>query len=849
MGIIKNIIWNAKGAAVRRKTRKPEKTPWSLQTKIIAGVMAGVLVIGGSTGAVLLNHAGKSADKGLSVDVINPPTMAKVEVYEPTYVDIPNFIGMTVASDSLEKDLTLYFKGAESQSRIEGVSFQVKLLKSGDEKYLNEYLQAISDVNKALDDAKVDGTLNDPYEGELTDPTASVGSTTKVAGATHEKVTLTAAETKAEDKIAEQKNEAEQTIQANFDKLTIGEKLLLDKQIAIQSNATASAAVDAKTYVDDDGDGMIYIKKIDSGKYTACMVPTGFYDPAKYATEVTVKDKVEYKKVDNIKDKVKDASKVEDEKPADAAQVEAVLADTVAFVESSRTSIGGGFTEAKPAALATSVAGTNYDEKPFEKSARRGMNVLTALGNKLFGMSTVKAAELSVAESSITMKAGESKSVTVTATGTAVNNAVSSNDGVCKVTSYAADSVTLQAVSEGNATITVYGSTPEGGEAPAPKTITVTVEKNTTTVVAKLTVPQTVTLYGKSGLNTAKGTITAENLSGEVKAASNNGNVTATISGNEVTFTAKEGSDSYSATITYTATAGDGTTPLTTTTTVNVVGASTPIKDASGNVLYTDKDGKTAATVANYDANGKFFAKTGKEQFKYTGWQNIDGKTYYYTKDGVAVTGDQVIQGVQYSFNGLGVLVPKEGIDVSKWQGNIDWGTASSYINFAVIRCGYRGASSRGLAIDPKFSRNVQGAKANGVKIGLYFYSTATTEAEAVEEASLAVQCAQQAGGLSLPIYIDMEDGVQAGLSNDQRTAICNAFCATVRNSGYAAGVYANKNWLTNKINTGAISGAEIWVAQYNTTCTYAGSKKMWQYTSKGSVPGISGNVDMNRRY
>ncbi|MBQ2504457.1 MAG: DUF1906 domain-containing protein, partial [Lachnospiraceae bacterium] len=142
-----------------------------------------------------------------------------------------------------------------------------------------------------------------------------------------------------------------------------------------------------------------------------------------------------------------------------------------------------------------------------------------------------------------------------------------------------------------------------------------------------------------------------------------------------------------------------------------------------------------------------------------------------------------------------------------------------------------------------------QGAKANGVKIGLYFYSTAMSEAEAVEEASLAVQCAQQAGGLSLPIYIDMEAGCQAGLSNDQRTAICNAFCATVRNSGYSAGVYANKNWLTNKINTGAISGAEIWVAQYNTTCTYGGTKKMWQYSSKGSIPGISGHVDMNRRY
>jgi GH25 family lysozyme M1 (1,4-beta-N-acetylmuramidase) len=97
-----------------------------------------------------------------------------------------------------------------------------------------------------------------------------------------------------------------------------------------------------------------------------------------------------------------------------------------------------------------------------------------------------------------------------------------------------------------------------------------------------------------------------------------------------------------------------------------------------------------------------------------------------------------------------------------------------------------------------------------------------------------------------------MEDttrGVQ-NLSNAQRTAIVNAFVSTVQSSGYKAGVYCSKNWMAKRMDAGAINGsAYIWIAQYNTSCTYSGKYSMWQYSSKGSVPGIKGNVDMNRSY
>ena len=84
----------------------------------------------------------------------------------------------------------------------------------------------------------------------------------------------------------------------------------------------------------------------------------------------------------------------------------------------------------------------------------------------------------------------------------------------------------------------------------------------------------------------------------------------------------------------------------------------------------------------------------------------------------------------------------------------------------------------------------------------------------------------------------------------DTAAAIINAFCTTVRNSGYRAGLYSDKNHLTHKINMGNVSGGTvIWCAQYNTRCTYSGHYDMWQYTSKGSVPGINGNVDMNQSF
>ena len=239
--------------------------------------------------------------------------------------------------------------------------------------------------------------------------------------------------------------------------------------------------------------------------------------------------------------------------------------------------------------------------------------------------------------------------------------------------------------------------------------------------------------------------------------------------------------------------------------------------------------------------------------YEYSGWQTIDGKQYYY--DPVThqpVTGTQVIDGNVYTFSSTGVLGQKErGIDVSKFQGNIDWNAVKADgITFAIIRVGYRGYGSGALVEDSTFRRNIQGATAAGIKVGVYFYSQAINEAEAVEEASMVLSLVQ---GYSLPygVYYDTEKvagdtGRADGISAAQRTACAVAFCETIRNAGYSAGVYSYASWFYNSLNFANISKYRIWIAQYRDTLDFAYSYSIWQYTSTGRVNGINANVDMN---
>lgn len=193
------------------------------------------------------------------------------------------------------------------------------------------------------------------------------------------------------------------------------------------------------------------------------------------------------------------------------------------------------------------------------------------------------------------------------------------------------------------------------------------------------------------------------------------------------------------------------------------------------------------------------------------------------------------------------------GIDVSKWNGDIDWDVVKAEgVDFAIIRCGYRGSSSGCLVEDPYFKQNLAEAKKAGINVGIYFFTQATNMVEAVEEASMVITLLGD-NTIDYPVFIDTEgaggNGRADGLDTDTRTAVCQTFCKTIENAGYQAGIYASRNWFKNNLYTQQLDGYNIWLAEYRQTPMYDERYDMWQYTSSGSVAGINGRVDLNVSY
>ena len=276
------------------------------------------------------------------------------------------------------------------------------------------------------------------------------------------------------------------------------------------------------------------------------------------------------------------------------------------------------------------------------------------------------------------------------------------------------------------------------------------------------------------------------------------------------------------------------------------------LKDKDGNELFVLENGNyRQAYYADYYTADKFFKKG---EAKYTGWQTLNGTVKYFNKDGIAVTGEQVIQGVKYNFASDGSLMTGSGImgiDVSKWNGDIDWSAVkNSGVSYVIIRCGYRGSSQGTLIVDPKFKSNIKGATDAGLKVGVYFFTQAVDRVEAVEEASMVLDMIKNYH-ISYPVFLDVEPsgGRADSISKETRTEVCKAFCQTVQNAGYTAGIYANKTWLTEKIDTSQLGGYKIWLAQYASAPTYTGRYDLWQYKSIGKVSGINGDVDLNLSY
>lgn len=194
------------------------------------------------------------------------------------------------------------------------------------------------------------------------------------------------------------------------------------------------------------------------------------------------------------------------------------------------------------------------------------------------------------------------------------------------------------------------------------------------------------------------------------------------------------------------------------------------------------------------------------------------------------------------------------GIDVSRWNEEINWNKVKDAgIKYAIIRAGYRGSVTGTLVEDWYFKENVEGAAAAGIPVGLYFFTQATNEVEAVEEASMVLTLCKDYD-ITYPIFIDTEgaggNGRADALDTKTRTAVCLAFCETIRRAGYEAGIYASRNWFNKNIDTAVLTDdIYIWLAEYGDAVTYDKKYHIWQYTSSGRVLGIEGRVDLNLSY
>ena len=197
----------------------------------------------------------------------------------------------------------------------------------------------------------------------------------------------------------------------------------------------------------------------------------------------------------------------------------------------------------------------------------------------------------------------------------------------------------------------------------------------------------------------------------------------------------------------------------------------------------------------------------------------------------------------------------KNVIDVSVYQGFVAWGKVKGKIDGAIIRAGYRGYGAEGtLKTDSHFKANIEGAIKQGIPVGVYWFTQATTIAEAVAEAQYLISLLE-GYKLTYPVYLDSEysnpkkNGRADGLSKKVRTDVAIAFLKAIKAAGYIPGIYASTSWFSDMLEDSRLSEFSHWVAQYSKACTYKGKYDMWQYTSTGTVDGISGNVDKNICY
>lgn len=383
------------------------------------------------------------------------------------------------------------------------------------------------------------------------------------------------------------------------------------------------------------------------------------------------------------------------------------------------------------------------------------------------------------------------------------NGSLDVNDAVCFLTMYARKAVGLDPVPPEGWPLTPPN--PNESDATETTTTTTTTEETTTTTTmttTTTTIPTTTTITTTTTLPTTTTTATTTLLT----------TTSTTTTAAKVTTTQKTTAKAGTTTVTGKTTAQNGTTTVTGKTT-----AQSGMTTATGKT--TTKTNTTTATTKATTTTAKTTAKPAATTTVIT----------YATKPGI----------------GAGAIF--EGVDVSVYQGNIDWNKAKADgIEFAIMRAGYGKYVSQK---DKYFDQNMKNAKAAGLPCGVYWFSYALTPEDAIKEADACYEVIKNYK-LEYPVSFDMETESQMKLPKETVAQIIEAFCGRMESYGYYTTLYTYASFLNYKVDDRIFDKYDIWVAHYNTSKpAFNRNYGLWQYSCTGSVWGITGNVDRDYVY
>ena len=299
---------------------------------------------------------------------------------------------------------------------------------------------------------------------------------------------------------------------------------------------------------------------------------------------------------------------------------------------------------------------------------------------------------------------------------------------------------------------------------------------------------------------------------------------------------------------------GNGNTETTQPTTVPVATATTTLTETTTAILSTFPPVPETATDSSTASASAESKTTPAESMAVTSLPASSTTTKATTKATttlLATTAAPATTTVTTTQTATGAWAQKDsyrGIDVSKYQGNIDWNAVKAAGNdFAIIRAGYGKYASQK---DPYFEQNMRNAKAAGVACGAYWYSYAVTPAEAKQEAEVFASIVQ-GYQFEYPLVLDIEDSTQTKLSKEQVSAIIQAFCDTMESKGYYISLYSYASFLNSYVYQSVLEDYDIWVAHFGVSRpSYSKtSYGMWQYSGSGTVSGITGAVDLDYSY